>query len=103
MAQPAPHPHADQMFRAAAQAAEWSADLAAQLHLRDADRAGRHLRAFFEDDQKRSGVAPFRNRRQPFAKRDGAGGVDGVVAEDRGVVRAPSLAGSSGMTTNFDF
>ena len=45
MADRAPRRHADQMFRDEAQAAGRRADLAAQLHLRHAHHAGRHLRA----------------------------------------------------------
>ena len=41
----APRRHADQMFRDEAQAAGRSADAAAQLYLRDAHHAGRHVRA----------------------------------------------------------
>ena len=73
-------------FETAAQAAERSADLAAQLHLRHADHAGRYVRAVFAHDQKRSGLALFRDRRQPFAERHRAGGADGVAGEDRGVM-----------------
>ena len=62
-----------------------AADAAAQLHLRDAHHAGRYVRAVREDDEGRSGMAVLRDRRQPFAERDGAGRADGVAAEDRSV------------------
>ena len=44
MALSASRRHADQMLRDEAEAAGWRADAAAQLHLRHADHAGRHLR-----------------------------------------------------------
>ena len=48
MAERAPRPYADQMFRDKAQAAGRRADLAAQLYLRHAHHAGRHFRAVRE-------------------------------------------------------
>ena len=79
----APRRHADQMFRDQAQAAGRRVDAAAQLHLRHAHHAGRYVRAVRQNDEGRSRLELLRDRRQPFAERHRAGGVDGVTAKDR--------------------
>ena len=59
------------------------ADAAAKLHLRHPHHAGRYVRAVRANDEERSGLALSRDRRQPFAERHRAGGVDDVTAKDR--------------------
>src|SRR6478609_6254925 len=89
MAQRPPRRHADQMFRYPDQAAGRPADPAAQLYLRHAHHARRHVRALFEDDKGQSGLELLRDRCQPFAERHGAGSVDGAAAEDRCISGEP--------------
>jgi pimeloyl-ACP methyl ester carboxylesterase len=67
-------------------AAGRSADAAAQLYLRHAHHAGRHLRPLRAPRQKRPGLELPRDRRQPFAERHGTGSADGVAAEDCNIV-----------------
>src|ERR1700736_7092740 len=84
MANRAPRRYADQMFSDAAEAARRQADSAAQLYLRHAHHARGHFWSICQARQERAGLELLRDRRQPFAECDGAGGADGVAAEDRG-------------------
>lgn len=56
---------------------------AAQLYLRHAYCARRHVRPVCQANKKRSGLALLRNRCQPFSERHRAGGADGAIGEDR--------------------
>src|SRR4051812_2302863 len=71
------------MLRDEAQTAWRPAKAAAQLYLRHAHHAGRHIRPVRQPREKRAGLAVLRNGRQPFAPCNRTGSADGLTAEDR--------------------